>query len=356
MDKEHIELISWGVFGALGFTFFVVFLVFFHNKYMNRKQSPSRSSFKDDIENSSGRTAATRSLAVERSAIIVPRIFRDFSFAQLEAATDKFSNRNLITVGHSSDLFTGLVEEGELVVIKRFQPKKSERDFFQEEMDVYGRVLDQRFLVPLLGQCVEGDEKLLVYQFMANGDLRTALEAPGNLDAPEDEKRARALPWITRLKIAAGAAEALAYMHHECRPPLVHRNIRSSCILLNDNFEVKLGRLSEVHRLDNAAARPAYDIYSFGKVLLDLLSGLDVSGSSHLYAETWMLKALPLISFQKKASFMEMIDPLLILDEDLEKEVMGVAILAKACTDLEALQHLSMSKIHAMLQNPQTII
>ena len=87
------------------------------------------------------------------------------------------------------------------------------------ELDLFSKVSHAR-LVPLLGQCLEHEtDKLLVYKYMVCGDLGSSLHRVTDL---EDDSL-QSLDWITRLKIAIGAAEGLSYLHHECNPPLVHR-------------------------------------------------------------------------------------------------------------------------------------
>ncbi|WJZ97009.1 hypothetical protein VitviT2T_015644 [Vitis vinifera] len=106
-----------------------------------------------------------------------------------------------------------------------------------------GHVVSHMRLVPLLGHCLEHDsEKLLVYKYMPNGDLSNSLYRVTNLE----DDNLQSLDWITRLKIAIEAVEGLSYLHHECSPPLVHRDVQASSILLDDKFEVRLGSLSEV--------------------------------------------------------------------------------------------------------------
>ncbi|KAJ8491738.1 hypothetical protein OPV22_013459 [Ensete ventricosum] len=96
-------------------------------------------------------------------------------------------------------------------------------------------------LVPFLGHCLRKEnEKILVYKYVPNGDLYTAL-----LRKPAPEGGIHSLDWLKRLKIATGIAQVLYYLHHECSLPLVHRDIQTSSILLDDKFEVRLGSLSE---------------------------------------------------------------------------------------------------------------
>ncbi|TYI49356.1 hypothetical protein E1A91_D12G029800v1 [Gossypium mustelinum] len=165
-----------------------------------------------------------------------------FTYQQLLQATGDFSDANLIKHGHSGDLFRGVLEDGLPVVIKRIDLHSIKKEAYLLELDFFSKVSYTR-VVTLLGHCLEKeDEKLLVYKYMPNGDLSSSLYRKNNL---EDDSL-QSLDWITRLKIAIGVAEGLSYLHHECTPPLVHRDIQASSILLDDKFEVRLGSLSEV--------------------------------------------------------------------------------------------------------------
>ena len=142
-----------------------------------------------------------------------------FTDKQLLQATDGFSDENLIKLGHSGELFRGVLDNGADVVIKKIDLRKVKKETELVELDLFGKVSHTR-LVPLLGHCLDNEhEKFLVYKYMPNGDLASSLVRKTNVD----DENIQSLDWITRLKIALGAAEGLAYMHHDCSPPLVHR-------------------------------------------------------------------------------------------------------------------------------------
>lgn len=142
-----------------------------------------------------------------------------YTYQQLVDATSNFNDANLIKHGHSGDIFRGLLEGGLQVVIKRINIQREKREAYLLELDLFSKVSDSR-LVPLLGHCLEKEnEKFLVYKYMPNGDLSCSLFRKSSMD----DDNLQSLDWITRLKIATGAAEALSYLHHECTPPLVHR-------------------------------------------------------------------------------------------------------------------------------------
>jgi hypothetical protein len=142
-----------------------------------------------------------------------------FTYQQLLQATGDFSETNLIKNGHSGNLFRGVLENGITVVIKRIDLRAITKETYLLELDFFSKPSHTR-LVPFLGHCLENEhEKFLVYKFMPNGDLSNSLYRKNN----SEEDGLQSLDWITRLKIAIGAAEGLCYLHHECTPPLVHR-------------------------------------------------------------------------------------------------------------------------------------
>ncbi|MBA0771683.1 hypothetical protein Gotri_007169 [Gossypium trilobum] len=315
-----------------------------------------------------------------------------FTYQQLLQATGDFSDANLIKHGHSGDLFRGVLEDGLPVVIKRIDLHSIKKEAYLLELDFFSKVSYTR-VVTLLGHCLEKeDEKLLVYKYMPNGDLSSSLYRKNNL---EDDSL-QSLDWITRLKIAIGVAEGLSYLHHECTPPLVHRDIQASSILLDDKFEVRLGSLSEVcaqesdghqnkvllvcapliyaidldlyllavHLFDllactlgSSTALCSYDVYCFGKVLLGLVTGkLDMSASSDTQMKEWLEQTLPCISIYDKELVTKILDPSLLVDEDLLEEVWAMAIVARSCLNPKASRRPPMRYILKALENPLRVV
>lgn len=143
-----------------------------------------------------------------------------FTYQQILQAAGEFNDTNLIKHGHSGDLFSGKLEGGIPVIIKKIDLQSSvKRETYMSELEIFSKVSHPR-LAPLLGHCLENEnEKFLVYKRMPNGDLSSSLFKKRK---PDDDSL-QSLDWITRLKIAIGAAEGLSYLHQECTPPLVHR-------------------------------------------------------------------------------------------------------------------------------------
>ncbi|KAK8626815.1 hypothetical protein V6N13_134445 [Hibiscus sabdariffa] len=300
-----------------------------------------------------------------------------FTYQQLLQATADFTDANLIKHGHSGDLFKGILESGLPVVVKRIDSRSIKKEVYLLELDFFSKVAHTR-VVPLLGHCFEKEnEKLLVYKYMPNGDLSSSLYRKNNSEGDG----LKSLDWITRLKIAIGAAEGLSYLHHECTPPLVHRDVQASSILLDDKFEVRLGSLSRVcpqegnghsNRItrlmrlpqsseqdssDCPAASCAYDVYCFGTVLLGLVTGkLDIDASSKTLMKEWLEQTLPYISIYDKELVTKILDPSLLVDEDLLEEVWAMAIVARRCLNPKPSRRPLMKYILKALENPLRVV
>ncbi|XP_065881033.1 probable LRR receptor-like serine/threonine-protein kinase At2g16250 [Euphorbia lathyris] len=300
-----------------------------------------------------------------------------FTYEKLLRSTGAFSEANLIKHGHSGDLFKGFLDSGSAIVVKRVNLDTTKKDSFMTEVELFNKYSHIR-LVPYLGHCSENDnEKLLVYKYMPNGDLASSLYRVSDF---EDDSL-QSLDWITRLKIATGTAEGLSYLHHECNPPLVHRDIQASSILLDDKFEVRLGSLSEVRILEGdshhkvltrllrkqqssesstsglLSATCAYDVYCFGKVLLELITGkLGISKSDDATTREWLEHTLGYINVYDKELVTKILDPSLIIDEDLLEEVWAMAIVARSCLNPKPSKRPPMKYILKALENPLKVV
>lgn len=300
-----------------------------------------------------------------------------FTYQQILQATGEFSDANLMKHGHSGDLFRGTLEGGTLIVVKRVDVRSARNEAYLSELDFFSKVSHSR-LVPFMGHCLENEnEKFVVYKYMPNRDLSSSLFRKNN----SDDDSLQSLDWITRLKIAIGAAEGLSYLHHECNPPLVHRDVQASSILLDDKFEVRLGSLNEacaqegeshqnrISRLlrlpqtseQGASGSPsatcAYDVYCFGKVLLELVTGkLGISASNDTSMKEWLDGTLKYISIYDKELVTNIVDPSLIIDEDLLEEVWAMAIVARSCLNPKPSKRPLMRYILKALENPLKVV
>lgn len=226
---------------------------------------------------------------VERSDSFASEIIKapkEFSYKELKASTKNFNENRIIGHGAFGIVYRGVLPEtGDIVAVKRCshssQDKKNE---FMSELSIIGS-LRHRNLVRLQGWCHEKGEILLVYDLMPNGSLDKALF----------ESRFP-LPWDHRKKILLGVASALAYLHRECENQVIHRDVKSSNIMLDENFNAKLGDFGLARQIEHdkspeatvAAGTMGYlapeylltgratektDVFSYGAVVLEVVTG-----------------------------------------------------------------------------------
>ncbi|XP_058108438.1 serine/threonine-protein kinase BRI1-like 2 [Magnolia sinica] len=222
------------------------------------------------------------------------RQLRKLTFSQLIEATNGFSADSLIGCGGFGEVFKASLKDGSSVAIKKLIRLSCQGDReFMAEMETLGKI-KHRNLVPLLGYCKVGEERLLVYEFMRFGSLEEMLH--GKSRKGGDDQRGP-LTWEERKKIARGAGKGLCFLHHNCIPHIIHRDMKSSNVLLDDEMEARVsdfGMARLISALDThlsvstLAGTPGYvppeyyqsfrctakgDVYSFGVVMLELLTG-----------------------------------------------------------------------------------
>ncbi|KAK8483478.1 hypothetical protein V6N11_031132 [Hibiscus sabdariffa] len=149
----------------------------------------------------------------------------------LDAATNGFQESNVLGEGGRGRVYKASFDEKFLAAVKKLDDMgvDAEREF-ENEVDWLVKIRHQN-IVSLLGYCIHGETRLLVYEMMQNGSLESQLHGPS---------QGSALTWPLRMKIAIDVARALEYLHENCNPPVVHRDIKSSNILLDSNFNAKL--------------------------------------------------------------------------------------------------------------------
>lgn len=251
---------------------------------------------------------------------------RSFTFRQLAVATTNFRETNLIGEGGFGRVYKGRLETGEAVAVKQLNREgvQGSKEFLVEVLML--SMLRHPNLVTLYGYCAEGDERLLVYEYMPQGSLEDHL-----FDLPPHKQP---LEWNTRVKIAVGAAKGLTYLHEVANPPVIYRDMKAGNILLDDDFEPKLSdfglaKLGPVGDKTHVSTRvmgtygycaPDYamsgklttksDVYSFGVLLLELLTGRRAFDSSKTGAEQNLLTwARPYLNDRRRICLLA--DPLL---------------------------------------------
>ncbi|PSR85154.1 Serine/threonine-protein kinase [Actinidia chinensis var. chinensis] len=250
-----------------------------------------------------------------------------FTFRELAAATKNFRPECLLGEGGFGHVYRGQLEStGQAVAVKQLDRNglQGNREFLVEVLML--SLLHHPNLVNLIGYCADGDQRLLVYEFMPLGSLEDHLH-----DIPPNKGP---LDWDTRMKIAAGAAKGLEYLHDKANPPVIYRDLKSSNILLDEGYHPKLSdfglaKLGPVGDKTHVSTRvmgtygycaPEYamtgqltlksDVYSFGVVFLEIITGRKAIDNNRAAGENNLVAwARPL--FKDRRKFPKMADPLL---------------------------------------------
>ncbi|KAM7476010.1 hypothetical protein LguiB_023253 [Lonicera macranthoides] len=279
-----------------------------------------------------------------------------FSYEEILSSTDSFSDSNLIGHGTYGSVYYGLLRDQE-VAIKRMTATKTKE--FMAEMKVLCKVHHTN-LVELIGYAASDDELFLIYEYAQKGSLRSHLHDPQN-------KGHTPLSWIMRVQIALDAARGLEYIHEHTKPHYVHRDVKTSNILLDGAFRGKIsdfglaklvgktgdaeasvtrvvgtfGYLAPEYLRDGLATNKS-DVYAFGIVLFEVISGKEAitrtEGAASKNSERRSLASIMLATLRNSADSMSMsslkdhIDPNL-MDLYPHDCLFKTAMLAKQCVD-----------------------
>ncbi|KAK4779721.1 hypothetical protein SAY87_015827 [Trapa incisa] len=210
---------------------------------------------------------------------------KKFNFRELQMATNNFSSKNLIGKGGSGNVYKGYLRDKTVVAVKRLRDVDAigGEVQFQTEVEMISLAV-HRHLLRLYGFCMTATERLLVYPYMANGSVASRLKGKPTLE------------WGTRKRIAVGAARGLLYLHEQCDPKIIHRDVKAANILLDEYYEAVVGDFGLAKLLDHRESHvttavrgtaghiaPEYlstgqssektDVFGFGILLLELISG-----------------------------------------------------------------------------------
>ncbi|EOA30107.1 hypothetical protein CARUB_v10013218mg [Capsella rubella] len=245
-----------------------------------------------------------------------------FTYQELAAATGGFADGNLLGQGGFGYVHKGVLPSGKEVAVKSLKSGsgQGEREF-QAEVDIISRV-HHRYLVSLVGYCIADGQRMLVYEFVPNNTLEYHLHG----------KNLPVMDFSTRMRIALGAAKGLAYLHEDCHPRIIHRDIKSANILLDFNFDAmvadfglaKLTSDNYTHVSTRVMGTFGYlapeyassgklteksDVFSYGVMLLELITGKRPVDNTSTMDDTLVDWARPLMaSSLEDGNFNELAD------------------------------------------------
>ncbi|GLU15104.1 hypothetical protein SLE2022_316290 [Rubroshorea leprosula] len=291
-----------------------------------------------------------------------------FTLRQIKAATNNFDPANKIGEGGFGSVYKGHLMDGKVIAVKQLSAKSKQgnREFLNEIGMI--SALQHPHLVKLYGCCIEGNQLLLIYEYMENNNLARALFGL--------EECQMKLDWPTRQKICIGIARGLAYLHEESRLKIVHRDIKATNVLLDKDLNPKISDfgLAKLDEEDNTHIStriagtfgymaPEYamrgyltdkaDVYSFGIVALEIVSGRSNTCSrtkeDRFYLLDWALL------LKEKGSLLELVDPRLGSDYN-KTEVMEIINVALLCTNPAPTARPAMSSVVSMLEGKVAVV
>ncbi|XP_074310638.1 probably inactive leucine-rich repeat receptor-like protein kinase At5g48380 [Silene latifolia] len=361
-SKSHTGIIAGGAAGGFTLVIVVAGIAFFYISRMKvirkKLEDPEGNRWTKTLKG----VKAVKVSMFEKSA-------SKMKLDDLMKATNNFSNNNIINSGRTGAMYKAVMPDGTFLAVKRLQDSQRTEKEFLSEMNTLGSVRHQN-LVPLLGYCLAKKEKFLVYRYMANGNLYNQLH-PSDPEAFTPEM----MEWPTRLKIAIGAAKGLAWMHHNCNPRILHRNISSKCILLDEDFDPRLSDFG-LARLMNPidthlstfvngefgdlgyvapeyartlVATPKGDVFSFGTVLLELITGEKATQVSNA-PETFKGNLVDWISQLSENSDLHSAIDKRLLEKGVDNELFQFLKIACNCVTPMPKERPSMFEVYQLLR------
>ncbi|KAK8459325.1 hypothetical protein SEVIR_2G122600v4 [Setaria viridis] len=256
----------------------------------NKEQSKAQSNKIDPKQKSSKPPVTQPEPEISPPTIDVPELSLD----DLKEKTDNFGSSALIGEGSYGRVYHATLDDGRQAAVKKLDASENEpNDEFLKQVSLASKLKHDN-LVEMLGYCVEGNYRILAYEFATMGSLHDVLHGRKGVQGAQPGP---VLDWMQRVKIAIEAAKGIEYLHEKVQPSIIHRDIRSSNVLLFEDFKAKIADFNLLNQAPDMAARlhstrvlgtfgyhaPEYamtgqltqksDVYSFGVVLLELLTG-----------------------------------------------------------------------------------
>uniref|UniRef100_A0A1J3K1V3 non-specific serine/threonine protein kinase n=2 Tax=Noccaea caerulescens TaxID=107243 RepID=A0A1J3K1V3_NOCCA len=299
-----------------------------------------------------------------KSSIDAPQLMgaKAYTFEELKKCTDNFSETNDVGGGGYGKVYRGILPSGQLIAIKRAQQGSLQGGLeFKTEIELLSRV-HHKNVVRLLGFCFDRSEQMLVYEYIPNGSLRDSLSGKSGIR----------LDWARRLRIALGSGKGIAYLHELADPPIIHRDIKSNNILLDENLTAKvadfglsklvgdpekthvttqvkgtMGYLDPEYYMTNQLTEKS-DVYGYGVVMLELLTGKSpIERGKYVVREvkTKMNKSRSLYDLQ------ELLDTAIVASSSNLKGFEKYVDLALRCVEEEGVNRPSMGEVVKEIEN-----
>ncbi|EOA30885.1 hypothetical protein CARUB_v10014029mg [Capsella rubella] len=289
--------------------------------------------------------------------------WRIFSLKELHAATNSFNYDNKLGEGRFGSVYWGQLWDGSQIAVKRLKAwSNREETDFAVEIEILARIRHKN-LLSVRGYCAEGQERLLVYEYLPNLSLVSHLHGQHSAEC--------LLDWNKRMKIAISSAQAIAYLHQHATPHIIHGDVRASNVLLDSEYEARVtdfgyGKLMPDDTGDGATKAKSSngyispecvasgnesetsDVYSFGILLLVLVSGKRplerLNPTTTRSITEWVL---PLV-YERK--FVDIVDQRLG-DEHVEEKLRKLVLVGLMCAQTETEKRPTMSEVVEMLMN-----
>ncbi|KAG2684938.1 hypothetical protein I3760_10G099700 [Carya illinoinensis] len=290
-----------------------------------------------------------------------------FTYRQIKAATNNFDASNMIGEGGFGSVYKGILLDGTIIVVKKLFSKSSQAN--REFVNEIGMIstLQHRNVVRLYGGCAEGNQLFLVYEYMENNSLARPLFGLKQFQLKLD--------WPTRQKICIGIARGLAFLHEGSTLKIVHRDIKTTNVLLDSKLNPKisdfgLAKLDEeekTHISTQVAGTIGYmapeyalwgfltykaDVYSFGVVALEIVAGK--SNTKFRPNESYVCLLDWALVLQQKGNLVELVDPKLGSEFKMEEAIRMIKV-ALLCTNPSPALRPTMSVVVSMLEGQTTI-
>lgn len=285
-----------------------------------------------------------------------------FTIKELKKATDNFNKDRVLGKGGQGTVYKGMLMDGQVVAVKK--SKEFDESQWQQFMNevILLSLIKQRHVVKLLGCCLETKEPLLVYEFVPNGTL---------FEHIHKSTKEFLLTWEMRVRIASEIASTIGYLHSDCPTPILHRDIKSSNILLDDKYIAKVSdfgisraiSIDQTHLTTRVQGTFGYldpeyfrlsqfseksDVYSFGVILVELLTGQKPirAPSSEGGEEASLVEYF--ITSMNDSTLYNILHPI-VLEGNAKEDIMIVANLAKECLNPRGVQRPTMKEVAAVI-------